>query len=218
MLGAIMVANVANVIIPAQRKMLAATRAGQPVDTAPGLRAKIRSTHNHYLTLPVLFTMISNHFPSTYGNRLNWLVLVLVVVVGAAAKYVMNFRGRSNRLIVVTGAAALAAAIALTALPPPPTGATAALAHQPPVRYAEVREILDRRCTTCHSAHPTNPAFPAPPNGVTLEDARTVHRLAPRILVRAVETKTMPLGNLTGMTEDERRMLGAWIVQGARTE
>ncbi len=218
MLGTVMAANVWRVIIPAQAKMVAATRAGRPADATQGERAKLRSTHNHYLTLPVLFTMLSNHFPSTYGSPFNWLVLVLLVVTGAALKYVMNFRGRSNRWIVLLALISLFAVVTLTARASRPAAAGDDYAGRAPVAFETAREIIQRRCVTCHAARPANPSFPEPPNGVTLEDARRIHDLAPRILVRAVVTKTMPLGNLTGMTDEERDSLGAWIAQGARIE
>jgi uncharacterized membrane protein len=214
-LGTIMAANVMRRIIPAQTQMLAATRAGTPVNVALGERAKQRSTHNHFLTLPVLFTMLSNHFPSTYSGRWNWIILLLLVVLGVAVKVVMNARGRSHPGAIVAGLAALigAATLATRGAPAP---SAAAYAGMPPVSFAEVQAIVQRRCLTCHAAHPTNPSFPQPPNGVILEDPARLVALAPRILVRAVETRTMPLGNLTGMTEDERRTLGAWIAQGAK--
>jgi uncharacterized membrane protein len=218
MLGTIMVTNVAHVIIPAQRAMVAATRAGRAADAALGVKAKQRSTHNHYLTLPVLFTMLSNHFPSTYGSRHAWLVLALLVITGTALKYVMNYRARSHPSVVLAGAAALVAAVALTARPSPGTRAAASYRDAAPVAFAEVRAIIERRCLTCHATHPSNPSFPQPPSGIVLEDPRRIQSLAPRILVRAVETRTMPLGNLTGMTEEERATLGAWIAQGARID
>ena len=218
MLGTIMVTNVAHVIIPAQRAMVAATRAGRAADAALGVKAKQRSTHNHYLTLPVLFTMLSNHFPSTYGSRHAWLVLALLVITGTALKYVMNYRARSHPSVVLAGAAALVAAVALTARPSPGTRAAASYRDAAPVAFAEVRAIIERRCLTCHATHPSNPSFPQPPSGIVLEDPRRIQSLAPRILVRAVETRTMPLGNLPGMTEEERATLGAWIAQGARID
>ena len=218
MLGTIMVTNVAHVIIPAQRAMVAATHAGRAADAALGVKAKQRSTHNHYLTLPVLFTMLSNHFPSTYGSRHAWLVLALLVITGTALKYVMNYRARSHPSVVLAGAAALVAAVALTARPSPGTRAAASYRDAAPVAFAEVRAIIERRCLTCHATHPSNPSFPQPPSGIVLEDPRRIQSLAPRILVRAVETRTMPLGNLTGMTEEERATLGAWIAQGARID
>jgi len=218
MLGTIMAANVWRRIIPAQNQMLAATRAGGVVDVSLGQRAKTRSIHNHYMTLPVLFTMLSNHFASTYGHPLNWLVLLLIAIFGAAAKYVMNFRASSNRWIAASGAAALIGVVTLTARAPRSAGAGMDFSGSPPVAFATARAIIDRRCITCHSAHPSNPSFPQPPNGIILEEPRRIHGLADRIMVRAVTTKTMPLANLTGMTEEERRTLGAWIAQGARTD
>jgi uncharacterized membrane protein len=132
-------------------------------------------------------------------------------------KYVMNFRGRSNRWIVLALAMALVLVIVLTARAP---GSASARLRYPapavPVDFATAREILGRRCLTCHATHPSNPSFPQPPAGVVLEDPRRIRALAPRILERAVITKTMPLGNLTGMTEEERSQLGAWIAQGAK--
>jgi len=219
MLGTIMAANVWRRIIPAQRQMLAATRAGEAVDVSLGVRAKQRSIHNHYLTLPVLFTMLSNHFPSAYGNPLNWLVLVLLVIVGGSVKHVMSFRARSNRWAVLAGAGALAAVVALTVrVPVPGAGATALSVNADPVSFESAHAILSRRCTSCHATHPSNPSFPEPPAGVVLEDPARIHSLAPRILVRAVVTRTMPLGNLTGMTDGERDTLRAWIAQGARVD
>jgi uncharacterized membrane protein len=217
-LGTLMVANVWRVIIPGQAKMLAATRAGQEVDIRHGQRAKTRSTHNHYLTLPVLFTMLSQHYPATYGHPLNWVILALLVLFGAAAKYVMNERGRSHPAIVLGGLAALVATIWLTTATPRASANGAEFSGAPPVRFAEVRAILERRCVSCHAARPANPSFPQPPGGVVLEEPERIHALSDRILARAVVTKTMPLGNLTGMTDEERRTLGAWIAQGARVE
>ena len=218
LLGTIMAANVAHHIIPAQSRMLAATRAGTPVDTTLGEKAKRRSIHNHYLTLPVLFTMLSSHFPATYGHPQAWLVLTLLVIVGAAAKYVMNFRGGSNRWILAAGVLALAAVVTLTTRVPRPAGAAPDLASAPAVSFEEAHAILERRCVTCHARHPSNPSFTEPPSGVVFDSPARIHAYAPRILERAVVTKTMPLGNLTGMTEDERKTLGAWIVQGARVD
>lgn len=218
MLGTIMAANVWRRIIPAQDRMLAATRAGTAVDVSLGARAKTRSVHNHYLTLPVLFTMLSNHFPSTYGHPLNWLVLSLLIVFGIALKQAMNARRPAHALLFVAGLLSLAGAVALTARPGGTSAAPAGLADGPAIAFADVRAIVDRRCITCHSAHPTNPSFPQPPSGIALDRPEQLRALAPRILVRAVVTQTMPLGNLTGMTDEERRTLGAWIAQGARLD
>ncbi len=210
MLGTIMTANVAFVIIPGQGKMLAQTRAGEPVDTGPGVLAKRRSTHNHYLTLPVLFMMMSQHFPSGYGHPLGWLVLLLVSGAGVALKVVMNARGRSDWRVVVAGGAALLAAIVLTARPGAGrTSAATALDIRVPDEQAYA--IIERRCVSCHSDHPSNPSFPEAPSGVKLDTPDRLRALATRVQVRTVETATMPLGNLTGMTDAERDTLGAWL-------
>jgi uncharacterized membrane protein len=216
MLATVMAANVWRRIIPAQSQMLAAARAGREADASLGARAKVRSTHNHYLTLPVVFTMLSNHFPSTYGNRLSWLVLVLLVVFGASVKYVMNFRARSNPWFVAAAIASLAAVVSLTV--PARHGAAAPARAGAGVRFATVHAIIERRCVTCHAAKPSNPSFTEPPSGIILQDPRRIASLAARIQVRAVETRTMPLGNLTGMTDAERDTLGAWIAQGAHID
>lgn len=214
MLGTIMASNVFFIIIPAQRHMLAATKAGQPVDTSYGMRAKQRSTHNHYLTLPVLFTMLSNHFPTLYGHEQAWLVLGLLTVLGAGVKYVMNFRSQTHPVVWSGTAAVLAALVAMTA-PARITSDDPALRNAPKVSFATAQAIVQARCTTCHADKPTDPSFAAPPQGVVLDKPGQLAAHADRVLLRAVQTKTMPLGNLTGMTDTERTLLGAWIVQGA---
>jgi uncharacterized membrane protein len=211
-LGTIMTANVAHVIIPGQRRMVAATREGRPVDPAPGVKAKQRSTHNHYLTLPVLFTMLSNHFPRFYAHPQAWLVLTLMVVAGAGVKLIMNLRTQTPRLALAGTVASLAAVAWMTAPPGTPPQVRALAAH-PPVALSDARAIVELRCVTCHSVRPSNPAFSAPPNGVVLERPEQMNAYADRIVERVVETRTMPLGNLTGMTDAERVTLGAWAWQ-----
>ena len=211
MLGTIMAANVWRRIIPAQTQMLAATRAATPVDTSLGLRAKTRSIHNHYLTLPVLFTMLSSHFPSTYGHPQAWLVLLLVMAFGAALKHVMNVGLGRDRWVALAGAFALLSALALTFRPTRVGSAVTPVAGV--VSDAQAAAIVQRRCTNCHALHPSNPSFPSAPNGVTLESVDAMRAFAPRILVRAVQTRTMPLGNLTGMTDAERDSLAAWLTR-----
>jgi uncharacterized membrane protein len=213
-LGTIMAANVFFRIIPAQRHMLAMTRAGQPVDTRYGLRAKGRSIQNHYLTLPVLFTMLSNHFPSVYGAPRPWLVLALLFVFGAGLKYVMNKRADTPAPMWLGTAVALGVVIFLTRT----AGigdALDAYKNKPTVTFATVNAIVQARCVTCHAPHPSNPMFSGPPQGVTFDTPANIGRHADRLFVRAVVTRTMPLGNMTGMTDEERTMLGAWFAQGA---
>ncbi|MCE9615470.1 MAG: urate hydroxylase PuuD [Lentisphaerae bacterium] len=216
MLGTIMSANVFFRIIPAQRHMLAATRAGTEVDLRYGVRAKQRSTHNHYLTLPVLFMMLSNHFPSTYSHPLAWLVLGLLILVGLSLKILMNRRSDTPPVIVTLGIGAFIGVVMLT-YPRDLEGlGDGVYERHEPVGIARVQEIVAMRCVTCHAAHPTYPAYPVAPGGVRLDTPIHLRHYAERILVRAVITKTMPLGNLTGISDAERLELGAWVVQGAR--
>jgi uncharacterized membrane protein len=210
MLGSIMAANVWRVIVPGQAKMLAQTRAGVPVDTGPGKLAKARSTHNHYLTLPVLFMMLSQHFPSGYGHPLGWLVLLLMSTFGVALKYVMNYRTRSDWRGVTVGVLALVAAIVLTARPGA-GGAAFGSTLRAQIPDEQAFAIVQRRCTTCHADKPSNPSFPEPPAGVKLDRLERLKTMAPRVQVRAIDTRTMPLGNLTGMTDAERDTLAAWL-------
>jgi uncharacterized membrane protein len=211
MLGTVMASNVFFRIIPNQKRMLASTQAGEPVDASYGIKAKNRSTHNHYATLPVLFLMLSNHFPSLYGHAHAWAVLALVCVAGVGAKYVMNFRRDTHPVIVVGTLVAFGAAAAMS-VPAAPA------ASGPPVAFADVRKIIDARCLPCHAHQPTLPGIAAPPKGVVFDTAADIVASKDRIYLQSVNTKAMPLGNITAMTDDERAILGRWIAQGASVE
>ncbi|HEY3280400.1 MAG TPA: urate hydroxylase PuuD [Gemmatimonadales bacterium] len=211
LIGTVMVANVWMRIIPAQRAMIAATAQGRPADFTLGLRAKRRSVHNSYLTFPLLFIMLSNHFPATYAGPFNWLILLLLIVAGGAARHVMIADARSARWAVAPAALALGAAVWLSL--PHPAPALAAGAGTP--SFAEVRDVVNRRCLPCHSAYPSDPIFPTAPAGVRFDTPTEMNSLAERIRVRAVETQTMPLANKTAMTPEERELLGRWIAAGA---
>jgi uncharacterized membrane protein len=211
MLGTIMVANVAHVIIPAQRKLVEAKRRGVAPDPVDGLRGKQRSVHNNYFTLPVLFLMISNHYPLTYGNAHGWAVLVAIVVLAAWVRHFFNLRhrGRVVWAIPVTaalGAAALAVAIAPSRAPQPDA----------PVAFAQVQSIVATRCASCHAEHPTQAGFAVAPKDVKLDTPERIVASAPRIYEQAVTTKAMPIGNLTGMTDAERATIAAWVQAGAQ--
>ncbi len=214
-IGTVMAANVFFVIIPAQQHMLSATRAGTPVDTRFGQRAKGRSIHNHYLTLPVVFTMLSNHFPSTYANPHAWLVLGFLFLFGAGLKHLMSYRTMAHPALMMGTIAAAGAVVGLTSPQGLPKEELARYRALPPVSFATVQAITQARCVTCHARTPSNPMFPAAPAGVFLERPEDFEAHAERIFMRAVVTKTMPLGNLTGITDAERELLGAWVAQGA---
>jgi uncharacterized membrane protein len=212
MLGTIMVANVFFVIIPAHRELIRAKEANREPDPAPALRAKQRSVHNNYLTLPVVFAMLSNHFPSAYGHSYAWLVLVALMAIGAWIRHFFNLRhaGRTVWWIPVTAALGIAA-VAVAIRPADESGAAALGIER--VSFARAREIVQRRCVPCHSANPTQVA--AAPLGIRLDTAAEMHAQAAAIDRVAVMSRIMPLGNATGMTPAERDELGAWIRSGA---
>jgi uncharacterized membrane protein len=209
MLGTMMAGNVFFVIIPAHWELIRAKEAGREPDAAAGLRAKQRSVHNNYLTLPVVFTMISNHFPITYGHSYSWLILVALLVIGAWVRHFFNVRhtGRTAWWIPVTAALAIAA-VAVAIRPHGSAGGTA-------VPFTRAQAIIQERCVPCHSAYPTK--VDSAPMGIVFDTAKQIHAQASLIQQVAVATKVMPLGNQTGMTQAERNALGAWIEQGAKT-
>jgi len=209
MLGTMMAGNVFFVIIPAHWELIRAKQAGREPDAAAGLRAKQRSVHNNYLTLPVVFTMISNHFPITYGHSHSWLILVALLVIGAWMRHFFNLRhtGRTAWWIPLSAALAIAA-VAIAIRPHGSSGGT-------PVPFTRAQAIVEERCVPCHSAHPTKVSVA--PLGLVFDTAKQIHAQASLIEQVAVRTKVMPLGNQTGMTQAERDALGAWIEQGAKT-
>lgn len=219
LMGTLMAANVAMHIIPSQRELVAATQAGQVQDTALSVRAKTRSIHNNYMTFPVLFTMLSNHFSSIYGSHLNAVLLCLVITGGALVRHWMNIRFTFPAWRVAL-ASTLAVAIGLLAfltnLPAP--GAAAAAATGERVSFAAVRMVLGQRCVPCHAAHPTDDENRIAPAGVKFDEPQLIAMYKDRIRVRAVVTRTMPNGNKTGMTQDERDLLAKWFAQGAPIE
>jgi uncharacterized membrane protein len=207
MLGTIMAANVLFNIIPAHWELIRAKEAGREPDPAPGLEAKRRSVHNNYLTLPVVFTMISNHFAFTYEHDHAWLVLVALVLIGVWIRHFFNLRhaGRTVWWIPVTaGAAAIALAVAIR----PDEGGGA---PSRTVSDAEAIAIVQQRCVPCHSTNPTRAGYDAPPAGITFDSRDQIVERADAIEEQAVRTTAMPLGNVTGMTDDERETLGAWL-------
>jgi uncharacterized membrane protein len=211
MLGTIMAANVLFNIIPAHWELIRAKERGEKPDPAPGLEAKRRSVHNNYLTLPVVFTMISNHFPFTYGNENAWLILVALVVIGAFVRHFFNLRhaGRNAWWIPVTASAAV---IALAIAIRPDEGGGGGGGGEAPAADAEAAQaIVEQRCVPCHSQEPTQEGFDSPPGGVTFDTLEEIESQAAAIQAQAVDSNAMPLGNVTGMTEEEREALGAWL-------
>jgi uncharacterized membrane protein len=205
-IGTVMVANVFLVIIPNQRKVVADLIAGRSPDPKLGAQAKQRSLHNNYMTLPVLFIMISPHYPMTYGAERPWLVLALLGLTGVAVRHIFNLRGRgrpAGRAIVAAVALALASVTYVTL----EKGRFAAAPAQN-LTFAEIEPILATHCAGCHTVN-------RPPRAIALQNWEQVHAAAARVKAMAVDTQVMPLGNPTGMTPAERQRLGAWIAAGS---
>lgn len=204
-LGTIMAANVFFVIIPGQKQMLAAAERGEAPDPEPGVRAKQRSVHNTYFTLPVLFVMTSNHYAMVYSHAYNWLILTGIALAGALIRvyFVARHKGSASPLPAIVAVVLLLAIAAAIAPRAPATDDVA-------VSIDEVRSIVEARCNSCHSAQPEHPAFPAAPLGIMFDSEAQIVSDADRIYQQTVVTRAMPIGNLTGITEDERRILGAW--------
>jgi uncharacterized membrane protein len=204
-LGTIMVANVFFVIIPGQKRMVAAAEQGVAPDPADGIRAKQRSVHNTYFTLPVLFVMTSNHYGMAFGHEYNWLILIGIALAGALIRvyFVARHKGTASPLPIVI-AVLLLLAIAVAIAPRAPAAPGSA------VSFGEVRDVIHARCTGCHSAAPTHPAFPVAPLGVVLDTDAEIKAAAPRIYQQTVVTRVMPIGNLTAMTDAERQVIGQW--------
>jgi len=220
-IGSIMVANVLFVIIPGQRELVHAKQQGRDPDPAPGLRARQRSVHNTYFTLPVLFVMISNHYAMTYGARYNWLVLIAMSIAGACIRawFVARHRAAEHGRYVpalsgLLGILALAAVVVALA-PAPGSGAAGAPAMAPPGEVSRVQQIVQVRCVPCHAVKPTQAGFSAAPNGLVLETVDQLLAHLPQVQ-QQLSARSMPLGNLTSMTEEERSAMLMWIGHGAR--
>ena len=204
-LGTIMVANVFFVIIPGQKRMVNAAERGEAPDPRDAIAARQRSVHNTYFTLPVLLVMTSNHYAMTYSHEYNWAILIAIALAGALIRvyFVARHKGRASSLPIIIAIILLAGVAALIA---PHTSA----ASGESVVFEDVRSVVHRRCTTCHSNTPTHPAFPAAPAGVILDTDAQITAEAQRIHQQTVVTRVMPIGNLTGISEDERDLIDRW--------
>jgi uncharacterized membrane protein len=210
LVGTIMAVNVFGVIIPNQKKMIAQMIAGQTPEARFGAIGKQRSVHNNYLTLPVLLMMVSQHYPFLFSHPHSWLVVALIIISGGLIRHVLNRVDAGDDWngygwAVPVAAFGLVAAIYLTA--PQPRAVSAG----PAVADSEALAIAQKHCANCHAAKPSHPAFNAPPKNVSLESVPELKRYAAPIFLQTVQNRAMPLGNMTGMTEEERDKLGRWL-------
>ena len=209
LMGTIMAGNVFLGIIPAQKKFVAAIQAGQDPDSAAAAFAKQRSMHNNYFTLPVLFCMISNHYPFLYGHSYNWVILIAIIAITAYARHFFNQRNRGivDYWILVKAFVAfilLSGALGVERYEQQRTSVAMDVAD------GAAFALIDTHCAVCHSQTPTQPGFVVPPAGILMDDRDVILQSAAQMLT-AVQTDYMPLGNLTGMTDDERAELVSWL-------
>ncbi len=222
LIGSIMVNNVFHKIIPGQRKMVKQVAAGEPVDPAPGLEGKRRSIHNNYFTLPVIFLMISNHYPMVYQHPQSWLVGLLIMLISAYIRHYFNLKhsGQSKPSVMLTGAIAMfALAIIISwqateqlhVAKATKADDTAMVDNNSAPQLTEQQhdalKIIEARCTQCHSTTPTDDIFKVAPSGAVFDNWQDVERWKSRILARAVDTGDMPFLNKTKMTNEERARL-----------
>jgi uncharacterized membrane protein len=214
LLGTIMSANVFFVIIPNQKKTVAALIAGQTPDPALGMQAKQRSLHNNYLTLPVVLTMVSSHYPMLFEQPYAWLSFAAIFVIAALVRHFYNLKdaGRSGNWVDWLLVYAAGVAVALVIVSMDLSGRSEGTAAGPPVATAEIVPVIQNRCVACHSATPSDVGFRAPPKGIAFDSPAEIERYADQILRVAVRTHSMPLGNRTGMTPEERALLGRWTI------
>jgi uncharacterized membrane protein len=209
--GTIMAVNVFGVIVPNQKKIVAALMAHRQPDPALGAVGTQRSVHNNYLTLPVLVMMVSSHYPMLTSHPQSWLVIALILVMGGSVRHFINRHEAGDPLAKIAwalpvAAVALIAAIYLTA---PRTDPAMAGMN---VSEGQVLNIVGKHCVMCHSTRPSHEGFDAPPKEVVLLSIGNVRQNAEQILAQAVNGDAMPLGNETEMTDDERRALGAFLL------
>jgi uncharacterized membrane protein len=212
MMATAMSANVFFWIIPGQKKVVAALRAGQAPDPVHGQRGKQRSVHNTYFTLPVLFAMLSNHYSFTWSHPRNWLVLILMMAAGAAIRQFFVLRhgwklGRNRHPLPY--AVAGVAVIVAVAVWLRPQGSAPSSAENAPASFAQVQQVVSQRCTMCHGAQMQM-------KNIRLDSPEAIAQHATQIYQMAVVSRIMPMNNATGMTEDERALLGRWYREGAK--
>lgn len=211
MLGMIMAMNVARTIVPSQRQLVSSIREGAAADPAVSARAKRVSIHNNYLVFPVIALMVSSHFPGLYAHRLSWLLLLILITAGALVRHVLNVRYGWRAWPWALAATMLVATLAVYGVMRFTTAPSVAVAGAAPVAFAEVRSVIDRRCTACHSAQPSDLSFGVAPGGARFDTPEQIESWAARIHDRAVVTRTMPPANKTKITDAERAVLDRWL-------
>ncbi len=215
-LGTIMAANVFRVIIPSQKNMVDAVLTNEEPDLQKGIDAKIRSIHNNYITLPVLFIMISSHFPFTYGHKFNWLILALISIIGATVRHYFNLRNKKQHKVWILPLAALGMICLMIYVSFPKIIKNEQMTSlDKQVSFQEINNIVMYRCGVCHASNPTFEGFKDPPLGIIFDTPEDIMKNINKIKAQTIDSDFMPPGNLTGMTENERNKIRSWIKLGA---
>jgi uncharacterized membrane protein len=214
LIGTIMVANVFVIIMPYQRKTVDAMIAGKEPDPRWGALGKQRSVHNNYLTLPVVFLMLSNHYPLFFATKYNWLIVAIVLAIGPVIRHFFNSRHEGKGSPWWTWAVAGAGMAAIAWLSGAGAGIEMGALPQTP-KFKQVADVVMSRCSMCHATEPVWDGIPAAPEGVLLDSNEQIALHAPLIDIVAVRSRAMPPGNITEMTPQERLMLASWIASGA---
>ena len=215
-LGTIMAANVFRVIIPSQKNMVDAALANKEPDLQKGFSAKTRSIHNNYLTLPVLFIMISAHFPFTYGHKYNWLILAIISIIGASVRHYFNLRNKKQYNVWILPMATIGMISLMLYVSIPKINLIKQdINISEEITFSEIQNIINYRCTVCHANKPTFEGFEDPPLGIIFDKPVDIIKNINKIKAQAIDSDTMPPANLTGITESERNKIKLWINLGA---
>ena len=215
LIGTIMVANVFIIIIPYQRKTVAALIAGKEPDPEWGEEGKRRSVHNNYLTLPVIFLMIANHYPLMFATRYNWLIVAIVLLIGPVIRHFYNSRHEGSGSPWWTWAVAAAGMIAVAWLSAAGPRQTTTGALPTNVDAKTAQNVILSRCSMCHTSEPGWPGVHGPPKDIVLDSPEAISQHARLIDINAVRSSAMPPGNITEITPEERQILAAWFAAGA---
>lgn len=214
MLGSMMLLNVWVRILPGQKKMVEDATQGKIPDYSFSIKAKTRSVHNTYFTFPVLFIMLSNHYPAIYNHPSNWQLLILLLISGAFVRHAMVTKINRERWTLLPAAIGLLALVAITASSSSdPSSDFLKTSSSTKVSFEQIHPIVQARCLSCHGTHPTDDIFSDPPKGLILETEAQMQRVLPQLYQQVVVAKTMPLINKTKITDEERILLGQWIKQ-----
>ena len=216
-LGTIMAGNVFRVIIPSQKKMVEAALSNQKEDLDDGISAKNRSIHNNYMTLPVLFIMISSHFPFTYGHEFNWLILILISIIGALVRHYFNLKNKKKHKVWILPVAALGMICLMLYVSIPKTNNYNKNQNNinEIISFQEINNIIKYRCGVCHAKNPTFEGFEDPPGGIVFDTPEDIIKNIDKIKAQSIDSNIMPPGNVTGINETEKNKIKTWILQGA---